>query len=358
MIYTLTFNPSLDYITYVDDFEPGKVNRTSKETIFPGGKGLNVSMVLKNLGMDSVALGFVAGFTGDEIIRCLAERNINSDFIRVDGGMSRINVKIKSAEESEINGIGPEISTGDIDCLFNKLDNIKDGDYLVLAGSIPASLSQSIYSDIMDYLANKDIKIVVDATKDLLVNTLAKKPFLVKPNNHELGEIFGVKLTTKYEVIEYAKKLKNMGARNVLVSMANDGAVLITEDDGVIEALPPKGQVVNSVGAGDSMVAGFLYGYIANDNNFEEAFYMGLFTGSASAFSEGLATKGMVEEMLGMRKKDASMEMENTGAKTPESSVKKEIADDTLKHVSGGLDVNIAVSNYNGGHSEKSIFIR
>ena len=297
MIYTVTFNPSLDYIVSVDHFRVGQVNRTNTELMFPGGKGINVSIVLKNLGYDSTALGFMAGFTGKEIVRLLDEMEVKSDFINVKEGLSRINVKLRSDEESEINGMGPAIDKTDIDQLYAQLDKLQDGDVLVLAGSIPSVMPESMYMDIMEYLEDKDLKIVVDATKDLLMNVLPYHPFLIKPNNHELGEIFGVTLNTKEEVIPYAKKLQEKGARNVLISMAGEGALLVTEDDRVFESMPPKGKVKNSVGAGDSMVAGFVAGYLSKQD-YEEAFYMGLCTGSASAFSDNLATKPEVVALL------------------------------------------------------------
>ena len=297
MIYTVTFNPSLDYIVSVEDFTLGRVNRTNKEIIFPGGKGINVSMVLKNLGYQSTALGFMAGFTGDEICRLLSEKNVVSDFIKVENGISRINVKLRSNEESEINGMGPDIGMENIKKLYEKLDKLVAGDVLILAGSIPSSMPETMYMDIMAYLKNRDIKIVVDATKDLLVNVLKYKPFLIKPNNHELCEIFGVEITSKEDVVTYARKLQEMGARNVLISMAQEGAVLVTETNDVYKSQAPKGKVVNSVGAGDSMVAGFIAGFLGTEN-YEEAFYMGLCTGSASAFSENLATRPQVEALL------------------------------------------------------------
>ena len=297
MIYTVTFNPSLDYIVSVNHFKPGEVNRTVAELMFPGGKGINVSMVLKNLGYDSVALGFMAGFTGDEIVRLLEEKRINSDFISVASGMSRINVKLRSDEESEINGMGPEIGKADIQKLYSQLDRLKEGDVLVLAGSIPTVMPESMYMDIMRYLSGRGIDIIVDATKDLLLNVLEYHPFLIKPNNHELGEIFGVKLKTKDDVIPYARRMQEKGARNVLVSMAGEGALLVTEEGRVYESMPPKGEVKNSVGAGDSMVAGFLAGYLSS-HDYEQAFYMGLCTGSASAFSDNLATREEVENLL------------------------------------------------------------
>lgn len=297
MIYTVTFNPSLDYTVTVDNFTCGIVNRTKGEVVFPGGKGINVSMVLKNLGYESKALGFLAGFTGDEIQRLLEVKGIATDFIAVEKGMSRINVKIRSGQESEINGQGPAISKEDIAKLYEKLDALKDGDILVLAGSIPDVMPRSMYRDIMEYLQGRNLKIVADATKDLLVNVLQYHPFLIKPNNHELGEIFGVTITGKEDAIFYAKKMQEMGACNVLVSMAGEGAVLVTEDTNIYQAAAPKGKVVNSVGAGDSMVAGFLAGYLES-GDYERAFQMGVCTGSASAFSEELATREEVQSLL------------------------------------------------------------
>ena len=297
MIYTVTFNPSLDYIVNVPGFTCGRVNRTREEKIFPGGKGINVSMVLKNLGYENTALGFYAGFTGNELQRLVEEKGICADFIPVAEGMSRINVKIRGDEESEINGQGPAILNDDIEKLYEKLEKLRDGDILVMAGSIPDVMPQTIYMDIMKYLADRKLKIVVDATKDLLVNVLQYHPFLIKPNNHELGEIFGVTFKERSEVIPYAKKLQKMGAKNVLISMAGDGAVLVAEDGNVYESEAPKGKVVNSVGAGDSMVAGFLAGYLQS-GSYQDAFHMGVCTGSASAFSEELATKAEVEQLL------------------------------------------------------------
>ena len=297
MIYTVTFNPSLDYIVRVDDFRLGQVNRTTEELLYPGGKGINVSFVLKNLGLDSTALGFLAGFTGDEIRRLLKEQGMDEDFIEVKQGISRINMKLRSNEESEINGQGPAIEKSDIDRLYQRLDRLEQHDILVLAGSIPSVMPESMYRDIMEHLKEKQLKVVVDATQDLLMNVLPYHPFLIKPNNHELGQIFGLELKEKEDVIRYAKKLQEQGAVNVLVSMAGDGAVLIAEDGSVYESDAPKGKVVNSVGAGDSMVAGFLAGYLQT-GRYEEAFKMGICTGSASAFSEKLATKREVEEIM------------------------------------------------------------
>lgn len=297
MIYTVTFNPSLDYIVTVPQFVCGRVNRTTEEKIFPGGKGINVSMVLKNLGLENTALGFYAGFTGEELKRLVEEKGICADFIPVREGMTRINVKLRSEQESEINGQGPAIAAEDIDALYAKLERLKEGDILVMAGSIPDVMPQTIYMDIMKRLAGKNLKIVVDATRDLLVNVLPYHPFLIKPNNHELGEIFGVTIEDKAKVVAYARKLQEKGARNVLVSMAGAGAVLVADDGSVFQAKAPKGRVVNSVGAGDSMVAGFLTGYL-KEGNYEKAFQMGVCTGSASAFSEELATRAEVMELL------------------------------------------------------------
>ena len=298
MIYTVSFNPSLDYIVSVDNFTPGRVNRTTKEIMFPGGKGINVSIVLKNLGLTSTALGFIAGFTGNEIKHQVELLNIEDKFIPVAQGISRINVKLRSNEESEINGMGPAISDEELAKFHAQIDELVEGDVLVLAGSIPTVLPDTIYRDIMKKLDGKGIMVVVDATKDLLVNVLEYHPFLIKPNNFELGEIFGVDdLRDKTEVVTYAKKLQEKGARNVLISMAGDGAVLVAEDGSVFMSEAPKGTVVNSVGAGDSMVAGFMYGYLTT-KNYEDAFYTGVCTGSASAFSENLATKPEVEQLL------------------------------------------------------------
>ena len=297
MINTITLNPSLDYIVKVDDFKAGHVNRTYEENIYPGGKGINVSIVLKNLGVKNRALGFVAGFIGEEIEKLVADHGVDSDFIKLEKGMSRINVKLKSKEESEINGMGPDISKVDIEKLYKKLDTLKAGDFVVLAGSIPSTLPDDIYETIMKDFQHKEINFVVDATKDLLLNVLKYKPFLIKPNHHELGEMFNVELKNKEEIIIYAKKLQEIGARNVIISMAGDGAILIEENGEITISDTPKGTLVNSVGAGDSMVGGFLAG-IAEDKNIKEAFKMGVATGSASAFSEGLATKDKVEELL------------------------------------------------------------
>ena len=302
MIYTVTFNPSLDYVVQADQLIPGEINRTTSEHIYPGGKGNNVSVILSNLGLKSKALGFKAGFTGDVLEKMLEEFGCETDFIPLKEGNSRINVKINAGTETEINGQVPAIAEADIKKLYEKLDTLSDGDILVLAGSIPDVMPGSMYMDIMKHLQNKDLKIVVDATKDLLVNVLQYHPFLIKPNNHELGEIFGVKIGNKADVIMYAKKMQEKGARNVLVSMAGDGAVLVAEDGSIFQSEAPKGKVVNSVGAGDSMVAGFIAGYL-EDGSYGKAFQMGVCTGSASAFSEELATKAEVIALLDSNKK-------------------------------------------------------
>ncbi len=296
MIYTITFNPSLDYIVNCDEFKLGQTNRATKELIFPGGKGINVSIVLRNLGLDNTALGFLAGFTGKEIERLIEKEGIKNEMIKLDQGNSRINVKLRSTQESELNGIGPTIDEESLEKLYQKLDSLKEDDILVLAGSIPSSLPSTIYSDIFDYLKDKKLKIVVDATKDLLMNVIPYKPFLIKPNNHELGELFNVELKDKDEAIVYAKKLQEKGARNVLVSMAKDGAILVDENGKTHQSAAPKGKLVNSVGAGDSMVAGFIYGY-QTYKDYSEAFKYGICTGSASAFSENLATLSEVKNL-------------------------------------------------------------
>lgn len=294
MIYTVTFNPALDYVIHVEDLKLGMVNRTAQEAVFYGGKGINVSWVLKNLGVDSVALGFLAGFTGTAIEDGLKKNGIQTDFIRLSEGMSRINIKLKAGEETEINGSGPEIKQEAIAQLFQKLEALQEGDVLVLAGSIPGCLPDDIYEQIMKALEHKKIRIVVDATKDLLKNVLKYHPFLIKPNNHELGEMFGKVLSGDEEIIYYAKELQKAGAVNVLISMAGDGAILVEESGSVHKIGVPKGKVKNSVGAGDSMVAGFLAGYLQTED-YEEALKMGTAAGSATAFSEGLAEKELVD---------------------------------------------------------------
>ena len=296
MIYTVTFNPSLDYIVSVNDFALGKTNRTKTEQMLAGGKGINVSTVLTNLGVENVALGFVAGFTGNEIERMARESGLRCEFISLENGCSRINVKMKDFDGTEINGQGPIIDKRAVDSLMNQLRALKAGDILVLAGSIPSSMPSSIYRDIIVELKEKEIAFVVDATNELLLNVLEYAPFLIKPNNHELGEIFGVELKTKESVIPYARKLQEMGAKNVLVSMSKEGAVLLTEEGEVFMLSAPKGTLINAVGAGDSMVAGFLAGWTEKKDYFH-AFKMGVACGSASAFSELLATKEEVERI-------------------------------------------------------------
>ena len=296
MVYTVTFNPSLDYIISVEGFQMGKTNRTAGEQMLPGGKGINVSTVLKNLGIPTTALGFTAGFTGEEIKRRVEKAGLDSDFIQLEAGYSRINVKMKDFDGTEINGQGPDISKEKLRQLLKKLDGLEKGDVLVLAGSIPKSLPDSIYSDILARLERKGILAVVDATGELLLKVLKYRPFLIKPNNHELGEIFQVKLETREDVIPYAEKLREKGARNVLVSMAGQGAVLVDET-GKVHMLPaPEGKLINAVGAGDSMVAGFLAGWLTKQDYFY-AFCMGISAGSASAFSENLAGKEEIEKV-------------------------------------------------------------
>ena len=294
MVYTVTFNPSLDYIVTVDDFKLGLTNRTTSELMLPGGKGINVSIVLSNLGIENTAIYFSAGFIGDEITRKVKECGIKSEEIKVSNGCSRVNLKLKSIDGTEINGAGPDISKEAIESFYHKLEMLQEGDTLVLAGSIPQTMPETIYSDIMARLSGKGIRIVVDATKDLLINVLEYKPFLVKPNNHELGEIFGVELNTREEVVPYAKKMIEMGAENVIVSMAGQGAVLVSANGDAYLREAPEGKLVNGVGAGDSMVAGFIAGYLEN-KDLLHAFKMGLSAGSASAFSEYLATQEEVE---------------------------------------------------------------
>ena len=294
MIYTVTFNPSLDYIVSVENFQLGITNRTSSELMLPGGKGINVSTVLMNLGIENKALGFVAGFVGDEIIRRLEEMGVQNGFIRIEEGVSRINLKLKSIDGTEINGQGPVISPEHVEGLMKQLDRLGEGDVLFLSGSIPSSMPDDAYQKIMERLDGRGVQIVVDATKDLLLNVLEYHPFLIKPNNHELGEFFGVELKTREEVIPYAKKLQEKGAVNVLVSMAGEGAVLIDANEDVYMAPAPKGTLVNGVGAGDSMVAGFMAGWLEKQD-YEHAFCMGVSAGSASAFSEHLATKAEIE---------------------------------------------------------------
>ncbi|RBP44033.1 1-phosphofructokinase [Garciella nitratireducens] len=297
MIYTLTVNPSLDYITFVDHLILGEVNRSTKEQIFPGGKGINVSIVLKNLGFENEALGFIAGFTGKEVEKSLKELGCVSDFIQVEKGITRINVKVKSKDITEINGQGPQITQKEMEKLYKKLDQLVEGDILILAGNIPNSMPKSLYADIMKRCTSKNLKIVVDATGDLLINVLKQHPFLIKPNKHELEELFNVTLKSIEDIEYYGKKLQQIGAQNVLISLAEKGALLIAEDQKIYYSKAPKGNLVNSVGSGDSMVAGFVAGFLESEN-YQHALKMGICAGSASAFSEKLATREEVEHLM------------------------------------------------------------
>lgn len=296
MVYTVTFNPAIDYVVHVDNMVPGMTNRTKSEEIYFGGKGINVSIVLKELGITSKALGFVAGFTGKAIEEGMQDMGVDTDFVTLESGNSRINVKIKSKEETELNAQGPRISESAINEIFDKLSKLEDGDTLVLAGSIPNTLPADIYEKILASLQDKEIKSVVDATGDLLLNVLKYKPFLIKPNNHELGEMFKTEIKNNDDVIKYAKKLRELGARNVLISMAGDGAILIDENDEVHHLGVCKGTVKNSVGAGDSMVAGFIAGSSTGD--YEYALKLGTATGGATAFSDGLAKRADIDALL------------------------------------------------------------
>ena len=297
MIYTVTLNPALDKTVEILSFTVDSVNRITAMRTDPGGKGINVSIVLSNLGIKNTALGFTAGFTGEQIEKEIQKMGLLTDFIHVQNGISRINVKLKDYDGTEINGMGPDIDTSCVEQLYGKLEKLGEGDILVLAGSIPKCLPDSIYSDILERLQNRGVLFVVDATKDLLLNVLQYQPFLIKPNNHELGEIFGVDLNTRELVVPYAKKLQEKGAKNVLVSMAGEGAVLADEAGDVHMLAAPKGKLVNAVGAGDSMVAGFVAGW-TEKKDYAYAFRMGISAGSASAFSEKLATKKEIEHIF------------------------------------------------------------
>ena len=297
MIYTVTFNPAIDYVVRMSrDLAPGMTNRSDSEECYFGGKGINVSTILKNLGLDNTALGFVAGFTGEAIEQSVKDRGIKADFIKLPDGISRINVKIKGSEETEVNAQGPSIPADCLDQLFERIRQLKDGDILILAGSIPNSLPSDVYERILEIIKDKKIETVVDATKDLLKNVLKYHPFLIKPNNHELGEMFDTVISSEDDIVFYAKKLQKMGARNVLISMAGDGALLITEKGELFRAGVPKGTVRNSVGAGDSMVAGFVAGFIQT-GQYEEALKMGTAAGSATAFSDDLATGEAIKKL-------------------------------------------------------------
>ena len=297
MIYTITLNPSLDYFVTVEHLEVGRTNRATSEQLLIGGKGLNVSVMLKNLGVDNTALGFTAGFVGKEIIRRIEEQGIQNGLIWLEEGNSRINVKIKNIEGMEINGIGPNIPRSQLDKLLEDVNRMQNGDFLVLSGSIPPSVPGDIYAKLLVAAVENGVEAVVDATGDLLRQVLSYHPFLIKPNHHELGDLFGVEIMERNQILTYAKELQAKGARNVLVSMAGKGAMLLSEDGHVFEMDAPKGELKNSVGAGDSMVAGFLAGWL-ECQDYETAFKMGVCAGSASAFSEELATKEEVEALL------------------------------------------------------------
>lgn len=296
MIYTVTFNPAIDYVVHTDELRTGVVNRSESEEIYFGGKGINVSFVLKELGITSKALGFVAGFTGEAIEKGIAEKGIETDFVHLKSGFSRINVKIKSGDETELNGQGPEISDEALKELFEKLNKLEDSDTIILAGSIPNTLPSDIYEKILCSLSDRKIRVIADATKALLLNVLKYRPFLIKPNNHELEEMFGVTLKTNEEISEYAAKLQEMGAKNVLVSMAGDGALLLDENGKTHFCRACNGTVRNSVGAGDSMIAGFIAGF--QNGDYEYALRLGSATGGATAFSDGLATKNDIYRLL------------------------------------------------------------
>jgi len=297
MIYTVTFNPALDYVLNVKELSADDINRAESEKIYYGGKGINVSAVLKELDIPSTALGFVGGFSGNELVRLMNKDGIQSDFVELCDGYTRINVKLRSNKELDINADGPKIPEDKIDELLQKLDALCDGDFLVLAGSIPSSLPKNIYCRIMEKLQDKHIKIAVDTSGKALLNVLPYKPFLIKPNHHELGEIFGIDASNTETVIEYGKKLQKMGAQNVLVSRGENGAVLIDEKGKVHIAAAIKGELVNSVGCGDSMVAGFLAGYIQS-GDFEYALKLSVAAASATAFSVELAKKIEIEKIL------------------------------------------------------------
>ncbi|MGL4790046.1 MAG: 1-phosphofructokinase, partial [Anaerotignaceae bacterium] len=296
MIYTVTFNPSIDYVVHIDKLERGQTNRTKYEEIYFGGKGINVSLILHELEMPSVALGFIGGFTGAAIENELKTKGIDVDFVPLETGFSRINIKIKSTQETELNAQGPNIDEKALLELYKKLDKLKDGDTLVLAGSIPNTMPSNIYEKILAYLQNIQLKVVVDATGDLLKNILKFKPFLVKPNQQELGELFNTTINTHEEIIIYANKLKELGAINVIVSMAEEGSILVDEFGKVHTCKACSGTVKNSVGAGDSMVAGFIVGSMEKD--YTHALKLATASGGATAFSSGLGTKKEILELL------------------------------------------------------------
>lgn len=297
MIYTLTLNPSIDYVVHLDRFVSGITNRTTGEEYYIGGKGINVSCILAELGIKSTALGFCAGFTGEAIEKGLREQGINADFIRLNEGISRINIKMKADEESEINGQGPHISEEELNALIAKTEQITDGDTIVLAGSIPKTVADDTYESILKRIEGRDVRIVVDATKKLLLNCLPYKPFLIKPNRQELSEIFAIEVTNEQETERCARELMKQGARNVIVSLGGDGAVLFAEDGGTYHSGTVKEKVLNTVGSGDSMVAGFIAGYVQR-GDYGYALKLGTACGNATAFSPGLASREKIEEIL------------------------------------------------------------
>lgn len=299
MIYTVTFNPSLDYVVQMKAFKAGDINRAEKEMIYPGGKGINVALVLGNLHIPAKMLGFIAGFTGREIERLAMACGSDCDFIVLDQGYSRINMKISADDETAVNGMGPAIPEKKLQELMNQIERLADGDTLVLAGSIPAAIPDDIYERIMRRLEGRPVQVVVDATGDLLKNVIKYHPFLIKPNHFELGELFGKVLKTDEEIAACARELQLMGARNVLVSLGGDGALLLGENGRIYRMQPPKGRLVNSVGAGDSMVAGFLAGFESSGGDLQEALKMGVSAGSASAFHDWLATEADIQEVYG-----------------------------------------------------------
>lgn len=299
LIYTVTFNPAIDYVVHMEELQFGLTNRSDSEEYYFGGKGINVSTVLSTLGYETKALGFVAGFTGAAIEKGLKEMGIITDFIHLEQGISRINIKIKATDETEINCQGPNISQKDIDSLFEKIEALEKGDTLVLAGSIPSTLPKDIYEKILERINGRGVRFVVDATNSLLVNVLKYHPFLIKPNNYELGEIFDVEIKKNDDekIIKYAKELQKMGAVNVLVSLASNGSLLVDEHNAIHKMGVTPGKVVNSVGAGDSMVAGFIAGY-EKTQEYSYALKLGTVCGGATACSKGLATKEKVAELI------------------------------------------------------------
>ena len=297
MIYTVTFNPALDYVMNVADFSVGKIHYAESEHIYCGGKGINVSQILAQLGVESVALGFIAGFVGDKIESELNNMGIKTDFVRLKSGMSRINVKVSSGDETDVNSTGPDIDNDALNQLFSKLEGLSDGDVLIVSGSVPKCLPDNVYEDILSRVNGKGMLSVVDASGDRLVNTLKYHPFLIKPNNDELAEIFGKEVSSLDEIADCAKRLQSMGAKNVLVSMGKNGSVLFCENGNILRADSVGGKAVNTVGAGDSMVAGFVAGYIKTAD-FAYALKLGTAAGSATAVSEGLATAEKINELM------------------------------------------------------------